>query len=146
MSKLLRLAAGALVAAALSTGSTLAQDAEPSADIDPNAEPPRCVWLRNINGYSVIDREHLVLNGGASRHYLATLRNPCPDLRFGAQIGTSFGRSERICRPVVEYITVDDGWRCPIDQIEEVDSLKAARALVEARAQASEDGAESQRR
>ncbi|QNL19041.1 hypothetical protein HXX25_06730 [Hyphobacterium sp. CCMP332] len=96
---------------------------------------PRCVRLVQINGYSVIDREHVVFRGGASRHYLATLRHRCPDLNFGVQLATSFGENATLCPPVVEYITPDNGFRCAIDTVEEVDSVEAARALIEARAE-----------
>jgi hypothetical protein len=101
----------------------------------------RCIRLVNINGYSVIDREHVVFRGGASRHYLATLRHRCPDLNFGIQLATSFGDNATICPPVTEYITPEGGFRCHIDTIEEVDSVDAARALIEERA-AAEDMSE----
>ncbi len=95
---------------------------------------PRCVRLVQINGYSVIDREHVVFNGGASRHYLATLRHTCPDLRFGVQLATTFGENATLCPPVVEFITPENGFRCAIDTVEEVDNIDAARALIAERA------------
>ncbi|MEE2527176.1 DUF6491 family protein [Hyphobacterium sp. HN65] len=107
---------------------------------DEGEEAPRCVRLTNINGYSVIDRQHVVFRGGASRHYLATLRNRCPDLNFGVQLTTSFGRSATICPPAMEYITPESGFRCYIDSVEEVDSVDAARSLIEERAAADAEG------
>lgn len=121
----------AMAAFALSSAPLSAQDAED--------EGPRCLRLVNINGYSVIDRQHVVLRGGASRHYLATLRNRCPDLNFGVQLTTSFGRNATICPPVVEYITAESGFRCYIDTIEEVESVDAARSVIEERAAADDD-------
>jgi len=97
-------------------------------------DAPRCIRMVHINGYSVIDREHVVFRGGASRHYLATLRHSCPDLNFGVRLATSFGENATLCPPVVEFITPDNGFRCAIDTVEEVDSVDAARALIEARA------------
>lgn len=113
----------ALAAIALAAGASAAASAE-------------CVRLTNIHGFSVIDDTHVVLNGGASHHYLVTTAFRCPDLRWGMQIGTTFARNATICSPIGEYLVSDDGWRCPIDSIEEVEDLETARALVEARAEA----------
>jgi len=100
----------------------------------------RCVTIRNINGYSVIDDRHLVLNAGANDHFLVTTRSRCSGMRFGAQIGTTFGDNARLCRPFLEYIVPEDGWRCAIDTIETVESPDAARELVAQREAAQDDG------
>ncbi|MCP2670533.1 DUF6491 family protein [Maricaulaceae bacterium EIL42A08] len=125
-----------LTLAAFGTSGIQAQDAAVDGTSEPVQEPPRCVRLVNINGYSVIDNQHMVLNGGASRHYLVTLRRSCTGLRFGAQVGTTFRSNARVCQPVVEDVITSDGWRCPIDTVEEVESLEAAEALIESRAEA----------
>jgi len=91
------------------------------------------IRLVNINGYSVIDNQHLVLNGGVRRHYLVTLRNRCPGLRFGAEVGLSFPSTTTLYTPFLEYVYTRDDGRCFIDTIEPVDSVEAARALVEER-------------
>ena len=97
------------------------------------------IRLVNIHGYAVIDNQHLVLNGGARRHYLVTLRHRCSDMRFGTQIGTSFGSTATITSPHFEYIyTGQNDMRCYIETIEEVDDLDAARALILERAEAEE--------
>lgn len=98
------------------------------------------IRLQNINGYTVIDDEHLVLDGGARRHYLVTLRRRCPGLRFGAEIGLSFPSTTTLYTPFLEYVYTTDDMRCFIDTIEAIDSLDAARALIEERAAAQEDG------
>lgn len=128
----------ALFAAAGLALAAPAAIAQPAGD----EETSRCVYLRNINGYTVLDDQHVVLNGGASRHYLVTTRTRCSGLRFGVQIATSFGETERLCRPFAEFIIPDDGWRCAIDTIEEVETLERARELVAARA-ADEAGEEA---
>ena len=133
-----------LALAAFGTSSVHAQDAVTNGASEPAPEPPRCVRLVNINGYSVIDDAHLVLNGGASRHYLVTLRRNCSGLRFGAQLSTTLRSSGRVCQPIVENVITSDGWRCPIDTVEEVESLEAAEALIAARAHA-EANADSSR-
>lgn len=116
----------------LMSSSALAQEQE-------SDDAPSCVNLRNINGYSVIDNQHLLLQGGVSKHYLITTQTRCSGLRFGAQIGTSFDENARLCRPFVEYIVPDDGWRCAIDTIEEVEDEDAARALIAERAEAENE-------
>lgn len=120
--------------------AALAVTSAPAMAQDEAEDGPRCVRVTNINGYSVIDRQHVVFRGGASRHYLATLRSRCPDLNFGIQLATSFGDSATICPPVTEYITPDSGFRCYIDTIEEVESVDAARSLIEERAEAEGAG------
>ena len=104
-----------------------------SAQTEPEAERA-CVRLQNINGYETLDDRHLVLNGGANRHYLVTTRRSCYGLDYGAQVGLSFPETTRICNASLEYIIVPDGGRCRISTIEEVDSVDAARALITERA------------
>jgi Family of unknown function (DUF6491) len=106
----------------------------PAGAVGEEGDAPRCVRLININGYSVIDREHVVLRGGANRHYLLTTRHSCPDLNYGIRISTSFPDSTTLCAPLVEYITPENGMRCSIDTVEAVDSVEAARELISARA------------
>jgi len=96
-----------------------------------------CVSIRNVNGYSVIDNQHLLLRAGVSEQYLITTKQRCSSMRFGTQVGLSFGNNRRICPPFIEHIVTDDGMRCQIDTIENVDSLDAARAMIESR---QEDG------
>lgn len=102
-------------------------------------EDPRCVLVRGVNGYTVLDDRHLLLRGGASRYYLVTTRTRCSGLRFGASVGLSFPDTARICQPVTEYIIPEDGWRCAIAEVVEVDSEDAARARIEDQAR-GEDG------
>ncbi|WP_300554332.1 DUF6491 family protein [Maricaulis sp.] len=93
------------------------------------------VRLVHINGYTVMDNEHLLLRGGVSRRYLVTMQRQCFGLRAGVHIRTSFGRTQTIYSPQFEYITTREG-RCYIRSIEEVDSEEAARILIEQRAAA----------
>lgn len=89
--------------------------------------------LVNINGYSVIDSEHMVLQGGASQNYLVTLRHRCPGLRFGAEVGLSFPSTTTLYTPFLEYVYTTDDNRCFIDTIEPVGSVDAARTLIDQR-------------
>jgi hypothetical protein len=126
--------AAAAAAVLFAGGSALAQESGSEAA---GASTSECVSLRGVNGYQVIDDQHLVLTGGASRYYLVTTSSRCSGLRFGAQIGTSFGDNARLCPPIVEYVIPDDGWRCAIDTVEEVESLEDAQQRAAA---ASQDG------
>lgn len=99
------------------------------------------IRLQNVNGYTVIDDSHIVLNGGARRHYLVTLRQRCPGLRFGMEVGLSFPSTTTLHTPFLEYVYTADDFRCFIDTVENVDNLDAARALIDERA-AAEDGQE----
>lgn len=94
------------------------------------------IRLVNVNGYSVIDSEHLVLNGGPRHHYLVTLRSSCPGMRSGVQVGLSFPSTTTLYTPFLEYVYTQDDDRCFIDTIVSVDSIDAARALIEERAAA----------
>jgi len=122
------------VQAAVLAAALLAPSGAPAAT---GQSERACVHLRNINNYTVIDDRHLVLTGGASRHYLVTTRTRCSGMRYGAQIATSFGETARLCPPIAEFIIPDDGWRCLIDTVEEVDSVDAARELIQTRAAAA---------
>ena len=124
----------ALAASALPAAHAAAQD-EPGA----NTRESRCVTVRNVNGYSVIDDRHVVLESGVNDYVLLTLRNRCSGLRFGASIGTSFGSRATLCPPIVEHVTTSDGWRCAIGAAEQVESVEAARALIERRAAEADD-------
>ena len=119
MAPITSLVLGAVLAGASSAAATQEND---------------CVQVGSIDGYSVIDDRHAVLNSGASRHYLVTTRSRCAGLRHGVALGTSFDGPQRICNPQFEYLVPEDGWRCAIETIEEVESREAAQALVEQRA------------
>lgn len=127
-----------MIAAAAPTLSQ--QDSAPAAS--PEAEPTDLVApdgpvrLRGLNGYAVLDRQHLVLRAGASRRYLVTLKRRCFGLRSSTGIGLSLRSHTTIHNPHFEYIQTEQG-RCYFDTIEEVESNDAARALIAARAEAA---------
>lgn len=135
----LALAAAPVQGAALQDSSPGFEDGVPGDELGRDGDdldPARCVTIRTISGYTVIDDRHLLIRGGPSRHYLVTTRQRCSGMRFGVQIGTSFSDNQRICQPHLEFVIPDDGWRCLIDTIEEVDSREHARDLIARRAAA----------
>ena len=105
------------------------------------SESRSSVRVVNVNGYTVLDREHVLLNGGVSRHYLVTLRNRCSGLNFGIQLATSFPSTATLYYPMNEHIVLDDGRRCYIETVEEVESEEAAQALIAERAEAESNDA-----
>ncbi|WP_300529419.1 DUF6491 family protein [Maricaulis sp.] len=102
------------------------------------AEDRERVRVVNVNGYTVVDNQHVILSGSASRRYLVTLQRRCWGLRRGIQIGTSFGRTATIYNPRFEYIVTRDDPRCYIRDIEQVENEDAALALIEQRAAEAE--------
>lgn len=97
-----------------------------------------CVSVRSVHGYSVIDDRHLVLNSGVNRHYLVTTRQQCRGLRYGVRVATSIDGPRTICSPNFEYVMPDNGMRCGVDTVEEVESVDAAREIVAERVAARE--------
>jgi hypothetical protein len=131
--------AATVLGAALFTPLLFSGAAMAQAESMPQAsESSPCVRLVNINGYSTLDDQHLLLTGGANRHYLVTTRRSCYGLEHGMQIGLSFPDTARICNARFEYLVVPDGGRCRIQSIEEVDDASMARRLIEARATQSD--------
>lgn len=102
-----------------------------------------CVSVRDVHGYSVIDDRHLVLNSGVNRHYLVTTRQQCRGLRYGVRVATSIDGPRTICSPSFEYVMPNDGMRCGVDMIEEVESVDAAEQIVAERIAAGEAGREA---
>lgn len=121
-----RLAAAIAAAGAASilSGAAMAGD---------QSQSDRCVRIGSISGYSVIDDRNLILRSGASNYFLVTTATRCAGLNFGVEIATSITGNQRICQPMSEFVIPEDGWRCRIASIEEVDSDDAARAIVEER-------------
>ncbi|OLF72177.1 hypothetical protein AWH62_10010 [Maricaulis sp. W15] len=109
--------------------SAVAGEAAPAASDGP-------IRIRNVNGYAVLDRQHLVLRAGASRRYLVTLQRRCSGLRSGMHLGLSLGRFSTIHNPRFEYVETRDD-RCYFDTIEQVESNDEARTLIAARADAA---------
>ena len=131
-------------AAALTAQDETASPAATETETETRNGPIR---IRNINGYAVLDRQHLVLRAGASRRYLVTLKRRCTGLRGSTGVGLSLDNFATIHNPHFEYVQTRQD-RCYFDTIEQVDSNDEARALIAARAQAAaeaEADAESMR-
>ena len=114
-----------------------AAETEASAEVATEARDGP-IRIRNINGYAVLDRQHLVLRAGASRRYLVTLKRRCMGLRSSTGVGLSIDNFATIHNPHFEYVQTRQD-RCYFDTIERVSSYDEARALIEARAEAAAD-------
>jgi Family of unknown function (DUF6491) len=87
-------------------------------------------YLGGINGWTSLDREHVVVYTGVNDAYLLTVAPPCNDLNFANRIGlTSTGStvSARFDSVIV------DGLRCQILQIRPVDYGAVRQAAKEER-------------
>ena len=118
--------AAALSGAAILAAACAALAAAPAARAQ-QAEDAGCVTLGAIDGYQVIDDRHLLLTAGPDQLYLVTTASRCSGLRFGAEVGVSFGDNVRLCPPLAEYVIPSDGWRCAVESIIAVDSEDEAR-------------------
>lgn len=50
-------------------------------------EQVRRIQNYRLNGWSYVDRKHVIMNAGVSDHYLVSLRSPCIDLQSAIDIG-----------------------------------------------------------
>ena len=94
-----------------------------------------CFYIRNINGWDAIDRDHVYLKQGVNDHYLVTLFSSCPGLKFANAIALS-NHSGRMCPNDFGSITYRDAGMartCRIDNVERVTSKDEAVALAESR-------------
>lgn len=103
--------------------------AESAAELDADA----CLRTNSINGYSVIDDRHLILDGPGTRQtFLITTTTRCWDLDWSFQLAVK-SRAPGTCLSNFDQIlTREDS--CFIDRVERVKDLETAKALVAARA------------
>ena len=127
-----RALSGPLMLAPL-TCNVLAQDVAENAPA-PVPPPPSgitCAWLPPLRSqyYTVIDDQHLVIEGAGRKYYLITLMRRCFDLDTTLDIGLS-SHGDQLCTG--DSIIIDRD-RCPIGSVESVGSEAEAKMLVQAR-------------
>jgi hypothetical protein len=124
---------GGALAFSLTTSAAYAQESAP-APVSPPPSGVTCVWLPALRSqyYSVIDDQHLVIEGNARTFYLLTLTRRCFDLDTTLDIGIS-AHGDQLCSG--DAIVIDHD-RCTIGSVEGVPSEAEAKALVKARAAA----------
>ena len=90
-----------------------------------------CIWTPEMRSgyYTVIDDQHLVIEGAGKKYFLVTLFTKCFDLDTTLQLGFK-SRADQLCSGD-SIITGRD--RCGIWTIEPVPSSDAAKALVDSR-------------
>ena len=139
IAKLAALALVPTILAALS-GVALAdavpRGAVPAESVKPYPTGINCVWKPSLrSGYfSVLDDQHLLIEGDNRKYYLLTLSHRCFDIdtALGLRID---GHGDQLCGPGDAIMTRRD--RCPIEYLEEVSGSAEAKAIVAARASAA---------
>jgi len=128
----------------------LTASAEEETSQDKEVKENTCFWIDSIQDFRAIDNKHVYLRGaGKEQKFLATLFQRCYGVRWAETIALQSRPTSRICSRGNEYLQVIDRsrstfpQRCLIDDIERVESLDAARDLVEERKQANESAEEN---
>ena len=130
--------AGSIIACC---GTALAADAVPKGAVPPESVKPfptgiNCVWKPTLrSGYfTVLDDQHIVIEGDNRKYYLLTLTHRCFDIDMALGLRVD-GHGDQICGPGDTIVTKRD--RCPIEYLEEVSGESEAKAIVAARAAAA---------
>ena len=99
-------------------------------------EADDCIYLRQLNQWEAIDDQHLFATLSATRYYLFTVDHGCPGLEV-ARYGLVSEPSTRMCGDGFSFLRFEHPsaglTRCRVLGIEPVESLDAARELVESR-------------
>lgn len=112
----------------------LAQDTE--EDTADEAEPRICINRNSVRTFDAISDKYVYIGEGANRHYLLTMRNQCPGLKFAQAIGLR-DTTSRICSDGFGEIVYRDSPgamrmnSCRIGKIERLESRDQAKARVE---------------
>jgi hypothetical protein len=93
----------------------------------------RCIFVRDIDNYHPIDRNHVVISDRSERtHLLGTMRPGCWDIQHSTSIALETAPIS-LCEGQTATLMVS-GERCYIRTLEAVSGVEAAEALVEERA------------
>jgi Family of unknown function (DUF6491) len=127
---------------ALAAGAAIPKGAVPPESVKPYPSGINCIWKPRLRSgsFTLIDNQHLVLEGGDKKHYLLTLYNRCFDLDIALALRID-GHSDQLCGPGDSIVTKRD--RCPIEYLEEVAGTSEAKAIVAARAAAAKAARQS---
>jgi hypothetical protein len=121
---------------ALAAGAAIPNSAVPPESVKPFPSGINCVWKPTLRSgsFTLIDNQHLVIEGADRKYYLLTLYNRCYDLDIAVALRVE-GHADQICGPGDSIITKRE--RCPIEYLEEVSGTSEAKAIVAARAAAA---------
>lgn len=130
-----------MTAAMVSALAACANAEEPMVDGTSTDEPRTCMFVRNIETYRPLSRNHVVIVDQAEETFLlATLRPSCWEIMRSAAIALESGPIS-LCAGDAAVLQVR-GERCYIRSLEAVLDMEAAETLVEQR---SDDGGSSSR-
>lgn len=133
-------AVGAFAMALAACANADSSDDSMSATSGAGDEPRRCMFVRNIDNYHPIDRNHVVISDRSEDTYLLGTMHPgCWDIMSSASIALHTAPIS-LCEGQTATLMVA-GERCFIRTLEAVGSVEAAESLVEMRAE-EEDGTE----
>ena len=110
----------------------------PEKEAKPYPEGINCVWLPSLRSqfYSLIDDQHLVLEGTPKKFYLLTFTRRCRDLDTTLDIGLETHGNQLCSNDSI----ITDSDRCTIQYLEEVANYEEARQIVRDRAAAEKGG------
>ena len=111
-----------------STGSAESSDSEPVAD-------EACFNVRDTRSYHALHDRFVYVRCARKKHFLLTIGEGCRGLTYGSGIVISneFNRVCSLSGAVITYRQFDRTHRCLILDVEAVDDMAAAEALVERR-------------
>lgn len=111
-----------------STGSAELRDSEPAGD-------EACFNVRDTRSYHALHDRYVYLRCIRKKHFLLTIDGGCRGLSYGSGIAIA-NEFNRVCShsgAVITYRQFDRIHRCLVHDVEAVEDLEAATALVEER-------------
>ena len=118
----------------LAAATTACANDQPSSEPGARDEARRCMLVRNIQDYHVIDRHHVVFSDrGEDTFLLGTMQPGCWDLQSSFAIALETPPIT-LCEGDMATLRVRDEV-CHVNRIEAVESVEAAEALVSERSE-----------
>ena len=115
-----------------STGSAESSDSEPVAN-------EACFNVRDTRSYHALHDRYVYVRCVRKKHFLLTIDGGCRGLSYGSGIAI-WNEFNRVCSQsgaMITYRQFDQTHRCLILQVEAVEDMAAAEALVEGRTTAT---------
>lgn len=135
------LAAGTPAQAGKTAGKTPEAAEKEAAPAKEKKKRSSCAFRRSINGFTVVDDKHLILESGVRHYFLATLSPGCHYLDFETAIAIKSTPAAGICVERGDRVILDDHYTCWIRDIEAVESKEEARKLVAGRTKPKDEAA-----
>jgi len=123
---------GGMLLAVLTVGCATTESNETSSDRSDD-----CFYVRQINNWDAIDRDHIYVEGVGDNKFLLTMFSSCPGITFTRAIALQDSMGRMCPKDFGRIVYRDGGMRqqCNIENVERVASKEAAKALVDARSE-----------